>query len=861
MSDIDVRRGTNELVLCDGQYAYTQDTTSGIIKTHTGPTVVNVTGQELPVAYDAEAKVFKRVNLPEAAQQCPLIPQGFYCTLWNPAKDGKNPSPRDKAVAPDLRIGQRINVPGPTSFALWPRQSAKVIEGHQLRSDQYVLVRVYDEDAARESWETGVVKPAATKSEVDAGTDLASALGMGKDNKAPQDLSVGKLSVIRGTDVSFYIPPTGVEVVPESPGKYVREALTLERLEYAILIDQNGSKRYERGPQVVFPQPTERFYEQGGAGGRGFKPIELNDIQGLHVKVIAPYVDDAGEHGEKGRAYAEGEELFITGQETKIYFPRPEHSLISYDGKSKHFATAVPAGEARYVMNRITGDVKTIEGPTMLLPDPRTEVVVRRVLSDKQCVLWYPANDDALDFNRQLRKLSNGAPTTRQGTVSEGELERSALRKYAAGSSALNAYEKSSVSRDTTAVMADEFSRGSSYNEPRSITLNNKFGGVPSIELWTNYACMVVSKGGDRKVEVGPQTLLLDYDESLEVLELSTGKPKTTDALLRTVYLRVKNNVVSDIVVAETADHVNVSLRLVLRVNFEGDTPEQWFQVENYVKFLTDHVRSVLKTKIRALPIEAFYKQSEEIVRDTLIGKATKDGRPGMSFAENGMRISDVEILAVKIGDTQIADMLNQAQHQAVQTAIELAREEADLDADKRRQGIARDRATALDETAKYKVALEKEAIERTLGLAIARAEASIAESAKELEDELATAKVQAAKVSGSVANQKIVSDFALAVETAKQELSLAKLQKETAAAVERIQAAQVGFSEALLVLSNQDALVKIAQATSVQNLLGADSLVDVVQRAFKGTGLASVMEKVQVKAGLPAPTNGHARA
>ena len=38
----------------------------------------------------------------------------------------------------------------------------------------------------------------------------------------------------------------------------------------------------------------------------------------------------------------------------------------------------------------------------------------------------------------------------------------------------------------------------------------------------------------------------------LEVMELSTGKPKNTDALMKTVYLRTKNNKVSDIVAVET---------------------------------------------------------------------------------------------------------------------------------------------------------------------------------------------------------------------------------------------------------------------------------------------------------------------
>ena len=49
----------------------------------------------------------------------------------------------------------------------------------------------------------------------------------------------------------------------------------------------------------------------------------------------------------------------------------------------------------------------------------------------------------------------------------------------------------------------------------------------------------MTSKTGRRRVEIGPTTVLLDYDEGLEILTLSRGKPKTQDKLLETPYLRV----------------------------------------------------------------------------------------------------------------------------------------------------------------------------------------------------------------------------------------------------------------------------------------------------------------------------------
>jgi GAF domain-containing protein len=53
---------------------------------------------------------------------------------------------------------------------------------------------------------------------------------------------MGQLLVIKGTDVSFYIPPTGVEVVPDENQNLVRGAVTLARLEFCLLLDESGRK-------------------------------------------------------------------------------------------------------------------------------------------------------------------------------------------------------------------------------------------------------------------------------------------------------------------------------------------------------------------------------------------------------------------------------------------------------------------------------------------------------------------------------------------------------------------------------------------------------------------------------------------
>ncbi len=63
---MDERNAKRDLVLAPSEYAYMQDVTKGIVKTYTGPTVINPTAQERPVRFDAETKRFAPCTLDEA---------------------------------------------------------------------------------------------------------------------------------------------------------------------------------------------------------------------------------------------------------------------------------------------------------------------------------------------------------------------------------------------------------------------------------------------------------------------------------------------------------------------------------------------------------------------------------------------------------------------------------------------------------------------------------------------------------------------------------------------------------------------------------------------------------------------------
>ena len=444
----------------------------------------------------------------------------------------------------------------------------------------------------------------------------------------------------------------------------MREAVTLERLEYCILKDEDGNKRYVHGPEVVFPEPTETFVTSP-KGGFIFRAVELSKISGIYVKVIAEYKDVDKEGNEV--VHPVGEELFITGNDQMIYYPRPEHAIISYDNKMMHHAIAIPEGEGRYIMDRMTGVIKTVKGPAMYLPDPRTEVVVKRKLTENQCKLWYPGNQAVLNYNIGLN---------------EKYVEKSLATADLDTLTAFSCVTSASASLANLEAKAN-ISRGTSYTKPRTITLDNKLDGVVSIDVWTGYAVNVISKSGQRKVICGPQTVLLDYDQDLERLELSTGRPKTTDNLLRTVYLRHENNKVSDLINVETADFVRATIKVSYCVDFDKEYMDKWFAIDNYVKYMCDRVRSLLKRAAKEYTIYDFYQNYSDIVRNVTLGLPMGDEKCSADvadnkhrghrfFPENGMFIHDVEVLSLDV-QSDIEEMILDKQTDMIRQTLELA--------------------------------------------------------------------------------------------------------------------------------------------------------------------------------------------
>lgn len=810
---------SRDLVLSMNEFCFLQSKTNGAIKVYTGPTTMTISAQESLVTFNGKNKKFEETQDFEKARQLFVsAPEGWYIVLKNPTSDNSHPEPAKAVNSPTLEVGRKINIAGPTSFSLYPGQMTRVIRGHRLRSNQYLLARVYDAVAAKKGMATATIVNAEGK----------------EITTESEEYFVGQMIVIKGTEVSFYIPPTGIEVLPigaengEGTGEYVRDAVTLERLEYAILKDEDGEKRYIHGPAVVFPEPTETFVT-APKGGLIFRALELSPISGIYVKVIAAYDE---EKDGKTIHHPIGEELFITGNDQMIYYPRPEHAMIQYDGKYMHHAIAIPEGEGRYILNRLTGEITTVRGPQMYLPDPRTEVVVKRKLTTKECELMYPGNTEVLKYNNNL---------TEQAVE---KLSHKGLTTSSAITDMLNTAYSTANQESTLAIFEANanISRGVSYTKPRTITLDTKYEGVVALDIWTGYAVNIVSKAGHREVVIGPATRLLDYDETVEAIELSGGTPKSSKPAFQTAFLQIENNRVTDIINAVTADSVNVSVKLNYCVSFLEDSKDSWFTINNYVKYLCDNMRTLIKREIRKYNIKDFYSDSTEIIRNIVLDVTEDSDKPfGRVFTTNGMIVNDVDILDIS-ADQNIAKTLDFYQKELIKKEIELSDADARVKATTALAEKEKEEAAIRNESALFELELEQARLERKLqneeDIRTKQREAKMAEAQAQNDLQALLTANQTAEMNRLKEKQEaeIEHEKALAeIEKSKQE-AYANTVKEIMASI------SPGLIAAISASTQAELLKEGMESISPYALANGESVADTVNKLLRGTSLESII-------------------
>lgn len=325
-------------------------------------------------------------------------------------------------------------------------------------------------------------------------------------------------------------------------------------------------------------------------------------------------------------------------------------------------------------------------------------------------------------------------------------------------------------------------------------------------------------------------------------IKLSTGTPKDDTNLLKTVYLRVLHNKVSDIIEAETLDLCPVSLYVSYRVNFEGE-PEKWFDVENYVKFLIDHTRSMLRHAIKRYGIEEFYSNAIQIIRDTIIGSVNEEGkRTGLIFEENGMRIYDVEVLDVTIEDEKIAGLLVQSQHTAIQQTLELAADQRNLDIRQQKEDIKQKFAEAEAVTQQLLLNLQIEEVTRRLNLNLAQIQSETEADKRRLDAKLLRQETLDTIYKAELEREKAKRDLDIAFAEQQLKQRIDELKANVKAIVDKANAVSPQLIAALQAFSDKALAERMAETMAPLAILGGKSIADVFAQLVQGTILESVL-------------------
>ena len=916
-------RTSRKIPVTERQFLWVQDDDKGEVTLHVGPTMVSPTAADRVVVDDGEGGF--REDSSGRPQQMIELSDSQYAVLFNPlvesdgGPNGKFRAGRNESRP--TRNGTRAMIPGPCSFYLRPGQRVDVRDAHELASNQYLVVKVYgDVDTTAPYFQVTSRSATITRATAESPTDA----GAVAPDASAVALNRGQLIVIRGLDTQFYIPPTGVDIVPDtsvdesgatlsataaqrliaalapeppppplqqgygakaeladddealpqeeqtkSPrrglaavdqnvrsrqrvqaasggapppaaapapmpppqtlselsalssvrraierearqARLVRQAVVLGEKEYCVIVDADGKREIRVGPARVFPGPYDVFMVEGSRN-RVYDAYELLPQRALWLRIIAPIARaDLASKLPRGFAldkdqYYPGDELLLTGVST-FFVPFNEIEVLS-----PQTGQAVVGNDHRRVFIEAIGI------------DQKSGIYVR-------------------DLTTGEVRLVRGKQSYLVDPRKEVQITRS--------------------------VPADSWNLWIAANEPHKATAASiTTPWALSISVPHNMAALATSADGQRVI-VGPCVNLLGYEETLTPILLSSGTPKSDQDPLRTCFLRVTGNRITDVITVETLDFVAINVRVSLSVTFREEQKDRWFTHENYIQVLVDHLRSIVRSRCRTLPLSTLWAQIPAVVRDTILGeRSATGGRPGRPFPENGTIVTEVEVLSADIVDPKIGELMRKVQSQFVELQIGDRQAEEALSSARLRADLDRQRLelTAAAKEGEARLAELTRRLGHEAAVTKLKDEEALARERQELSDVREAASLAAAidreRQHNESARTRLMADAearaaakrmedaaSIDAQTKLRELEVLVIQAQSAATVAERQAVQAGLVEALTALGDKALLAEVAHNMNLVSLFKGKDVGSILAEVLGGTPAMPAVQALRAK-------------
>jgi major vault protein len=753
-------RGPKKMSITNREFVWVQSD-DGEVTLLVGPCMVSPTATDRIVVDDGDGGF---EDAPERGHTQRMVEVGDnqYAVLFNPLEkpDAGSPNGTFKSARNEtrpLRNGTKQMIPGPCSFYLRPGQRCEVRDAHELGSNQYLVVKAYGEvDEEAPYYDITARSAGVTSTTIREGEDVREE---GSTPAEHTEFQRGGQIVIRGIDTQFYIPPTGLDIVPDTSfddsgasisGEEARELLQ-QAVFGAIGTDPNEYKT--SGGIMLSADAATRGFESTSTYASSGVPIAAN----YSGDVV--HIDKPASRGRRSAVEQAARKRHRVQREAGAY-----QALLSNAARSPALQAEMRrrAGQTRLVRDAVVltekefcviidadGRRNVKVGPARVFPGPYDTFMTRgsrnriydayellpqralwlRVItrcSKQQLQERLPAGSSSLltkenyhpgdeillrDINAfffPFNEIEVLCPETGQSHVGNdhenvlleaiGIDQKSGIyvRDLETGAAKLIRGKRSYLVDPAREVHISRIVSAIDWNHWVTAFRKHKQVNQPVVTPWAlsiriphNMAVLATSAVGQRVIE-GPCVELLEYEEKLAYLELSTSTPKVDSRTLQTCFLQTSGNRVSDVVRVETLDFVEIDVRVTYRVTFEQEFKDRWFNHNNYVQLLAEHTRSLIRNHCRSLPLADLWLNLASVVRDLILGdKDPETGeRPGRLFEENGMRIVEVEVLDTKVLDAQISDQFTNAQRKIVSLQIGNREAEAKLEAHKIRDRI-----------------------------------------------------------------------------------------------------------------------------------------------------------------------------
>jgi hypothetical protein len=315
-------------------------------------------------------------------------------------------------------------------------------------------------------------------------------------------------------------------------------------------------------------------------------------------------------------------------------------------------------------------------------------------------------------------------------------------------------------------------------------------------------------------------------------------------------------------------------VRVSLSVTFLPEQKDRWFNHENYIQVMVEHLRSIVRSRCRGLSLSGLWPQIPAVVRDTILGeRAAAGGRPGRPFPENGMIVTEVEVLSADIVDPQIAQLMSRVQAEFVtlqigdrqaQEALASARLRGDLD--RQRQELtheAREREARLADRAR-KLAHEGALAKARDDEALAREQQSLADTrevgalearlAREGAEKDAERKQLLAFAEARATVKRLVDGADVETQKKLRELEVMLIQAQSAATVAERQAVQAGLVEALTALGDKALLAEVASNMNLVSLFKGKDVGTILAEILGGTPALPAVQALRAQFAAKGP-------